>query len=256
MPSSKAVQENQELTRKQLPLPPGHVPTYRKKDVPPGLMTRQKLADRLGVHVSTVRLRESLGEIRPSAYTAKGWVLYDETVLVQWAQPSKRGLPGRAAPTQHSTLEYTSEDAVKVFRALNAGKDAITTVLETGVHPRVVEAAALDWARMNAGFLMTKEYLDIINKLPLEGNFPVTTPEGLIELLRGAAADVACTTCGLRTRSVCTPCMNKKVRDKVREVVTKLERSGVDEPDDEPTDSVAAVPPVPAPSEATPDPAT
>lgn len=215
MPASNVSDENRELTRKSSESADPSKEGVNTELCPSGMLTRPMLAARLGVSEGEIRRRERAGQVVPVARNTRGWNLYDETTVAKAKKLVPR-VPSLGGATATSVM-YTPEEAVLVFEALNAGKDAITTVLDTKVHPLIVEAIAKDWARLTGALVITKDVLDEMNKLTsLEGVFPIRDALGLLDVMKLAALDMSCMSCGTRSREVCQMCAKRQVRQAAR----------------------------------------
>lgn len=221
MPTSDDPKKNPALTRKRAEPP---VIGVMNPSGIPGMLTRNQLAQRLGVSGSEIRRREQTGELVPTAKHPAGWNLYDENAVAQARRPKQR----RAGVDAVERSTYSPEDAVTVFKMLEAGKTLVQTVLDSNLHPNIVEAVALDYARMTGTLLIPQFFMDQINKLTLEGTFPIKDAPGLLEVMELAANDLSCTSCGKRSRSVCGVCVKVTVRDALREERVRVKATEAD----------------------------
>lgn len=224
--------------------------------IPAGLFTIGELAIQTGATEKKIRYLHATRRILPTATSAKrDWLLFDR-VAIETIRESLKPLPNflpemtRVDPTtpekdpkalkkskvkpyepktfrtlRASTLRaeiggpkvaYGKEDCVRCFRLLEAGKSLVQIVLETELHAAVVSSINDDYANMKAAIVVPKAALDVINKLPLDGTFPVRDATHLLEILESAVADLACEQCVKRKRAVCTGCARDQVRAALR----------------------------------------
>lgn len=170
---------------------------------PGRLLTRNEAAAVIGVSPSEIRRREVTGALRPTQRNDKGWVMFEEADVL--AQASVASAARRSA---EPTEPYTSEEAAKVFDALDAGKTLVQCVKECLVLPSVVVLLAEAYAMLTGALFLKKQTMDAINVLPLEGTFPLKNEKDLLDVLVTASADT-CKTCSNRARVLCKPCALK-----------------------------------------------
>lgn len=178
-----------------------------------GLLTRSQAAAILGVSVSEVRRRESIGQLHPHQRTANGWVMYTPQEIAK-SQEFVTVVPHNHRLTRKSNDLYTPEEASKVFEALGAGKTLKQCVIELRIMPLVVQAISEVYKTLESdgGIFLTKKTVSAINLLPLEGTFPLTDEAGVLEILKTAAADV-CKGCNSKARVYCRPCSTKRIHE-------------------------------------------
>lgn len=179
-----------------------------------GYVTMRELASVTGLARTYLIAMEKEGVFRP-ALLGIGATLYfkkDETVARLEEQkilrPSALRKNGAANGTG-SYVAFTGEQAAKVFEALEEGLTEIQVVMKKGIHPKVVSEAAIEYHRLKQEIIVTRDRLKIINALPLDGNFPITTADELVDLLRGCAVETSCEQCRKRPRVICEPCSLK-----------------------------------------------
>lgn len=170
---------------------------------PGRLLTRSEAAAVIGVSPSEIRRREVTGALRPSKRNEKGWVMFEEEDVL--AQASTAGARRRSA---EPVEPYTSEEAAKVFNALDEGKTLVQCVKECLVLPSVVLLLAEAYALLTGALFLDKATVDAINILPLEGTFPLKGQKDLLQVLVTASGDT-CKTCNVRGRVLCKPCALK-----------------------------------------------
>lgn len=174
------------------------------------LLTRGALAKALGVSIQEVQRRLRVGSLVP--HTHRGtepvftYAQYEEQRMLS------RKRMNQAAPSTAAAVEYSGEDASVVFKALREGKTLDDIVIEASVHPLVVRAAAEAFAQLRGGLFVSAACMSELEKMPIDGEFPVQGDVQLIEMLRGALIDTACSECRKRKRKVCLACAKSLAR--------------------------------------------
>ena len=172
-------------------------------------MSRAGLAKAMGVSLQEVQRRMRVGTL--VAHTHRGG-----EPLFTYNQLEEQRMLSRKKVSQANpgtvTIEYTGDDASVVFKALREGKTLDDIVVDHSVHPLVVKAAAEAFAQLRGGFFVSSESSRDLEKLPIDGEFPVQTGTQLVEMLRGALTDVACSECQKKTRKVCLACARNLAR--------------------------------------------
>jgi hypothetical protein len=191
-----------------------------------GLLTRGEASRLLGVTLFEIRRRERLGHLKPVAKEpTHGWDLFRESDVKASCnvEPAKRGRPRKVreednkAPTMASSPRafasaerYVMDDAaVKAFEMLTDGDSLIEIVQAVRIHPRKLEQIAKDFARLQGAILLDKAQVDAINKLPVEGDFPLETSEAIFDAIRLALQEGTCESCHKSLKKVCRPCGRK-----------------------------------------------
>lgn len=164
----------------------------------PGFLTRDELAGQLGVSVHEIRRREGKGMLAPVKRLSRGIPLYSPETVDN--QPKKR----KTTFDTDRTL-YTSDDGKKVFALLASKTTLVEIVLSTGFHPATVQSIAEDYAEMSDAIILTRDNVTKINRLTLDGNFPLTNGDDLVSVLE-TCAETRCTNCNKRSKSICTYC--------------------------------------------------
>jgi len=117
---------------------------------------------------------------------------------------------GEGQPTLPPVVEYSVEEGMMVFERLQRGVLPTAIFLETRIHPTVIQRIAQDFINMSGGIVIPQSILDKMNILQLEGPFPISCPDDLLEVLERAARERRCRTCKKNTcSSMCTPCVTK-----------------------------------------------
>lgn len=175
------------------------------RHVPVGMVTRERLATYLGYNRSEIRRRESMGEIRPVGQNGQGWALYrlsdfpDSVRRQTRQQPKARSVIGAVA--------YTAEEASLVFAELEKGTPLAVIVRDKHVHPEVIEGISRIYAKLTGALFLSAASVEELNKLPFEGTFPLTDEQGLMTMLRNAAAESACVSCLKQPKAICRRCV-------------------------------------------------
>jgi hypothetical protein len=170
----------------------------------PGMLTRAQVATRLGISLAEVKRRERVGLIEPAAVNAKGWHLYASTQL-DYIRNCTANASQRRRLGERDAIAYSGEEAAQVFAALDSGLALKECVKRFAIHPSIIEAIAAAWARLDEGLFVSGEVMSELNRLPLNGTFPVTGDRELLNILKDAATEL-CVQCGSRARQVCAQC--------------------------------------------------
>lgn len=174
-----------------------------------GLLTKPAFAKRLGVGIKELNRRIRTGSLREFK-KSRGALLFhpdqvEEQKLLTRTRPN--------AKKEHlDTVEYSGEEAAVVFRALADGKSLHDIVVGTELHPVVVEAASRAYAKLRNGLFIGGGELAEIEKLPIDGEFPVQSGLQLVDMLRASLLDNACEECKRKARKVCLACARNLAR--------------------------------------------
>lgn len=181
-----------------------------------GYVTMRELASATGLARTYLIAMEKQGVFRP-ALLGVGAVLYfkkDETISrleeQKLLRPSAIRSPGMhrghgATPY----LPFSGEQAAQVFDALEEGLTEVEVVVQRKIHPRIVSEAAIEYRRLKGEIILTRDRIKTINALPLDGSFPITTADEVVDLLRSCAVEMSCGQCRKRARVICEPCSLK-----------------------------------------------
>lgn len=178
-------------------------------------MTRQQMADAVGVSSSTIVRLEQRGLIQYAGKSKRGWFLFDESQIeevksrLQMRIPKERDSSSPAASLRNSsTTNFDADVAARVFKELEKRKHPVDIVMELDIHPDVVKSIFLSWKDLRGGLYIPQPVMDKINALPLEGSWPSKTAEELLENLRASAAATLpqCLRCKKEDRVLCKGC--------------------------------------------------
>lgn len=172
------------------------------------LLTRGQLAQKLGVSFQEVNRRLRVGSLKPHMKRGKEPLFHVGQLEEQRMLSRKRS----AEPGKEVQIDYTGKDASTVFKALRDGKTLDEIVVEHAVHPLIVKAASDAFAQLRGGFFVSSDSARALEKLPIDGEFPVQTGEQLIEMLSTALEEAACEECQKKTRKVCLACARNLAR--------------------------------------------
>lgn len=175
-----------------------------------GLLTKAALAKRLGVGIKEINRRIRTGSLREMKRVRGALLFHPDQVEEQKLLTRTR--TNVAKKEQLDTVEYSGEEASTVFRALHAGKTLHEIVIENTLHPAIVEAASRAYAHLQGGLYLTGKYMAELEKLPIDGEFPVSGGEQLVEMLREALTETACAECKRKARKVCLGCARSLAR--------------------------------------------
>lgn len=172
------------------------------------LLTRGQMAQRLGVSIQEVQRRLRVGTLKP--YMKRGKEpLFHTGQLEEQRMLSRRRT---AEPGKEPVVDFTGKDASTVFKALRDGKTLDDIVVDYAVHPLIVKAAAEAFAQLRGCLFVSSDRLRDLEKLPIDGEWPVQTDTQLVKMLREALTEAACSECKKRTRKVCLACAKSLAR--------------------------------------------
>jgi hypothetical protein len=138
------------------------------------LFTRPQVCDTLGVTPEGLRMREEAMCMRMTRKDSRDRPCYRESEI-RLLEPAI----------------YSADMASKVFAALDSGTALNVIVVQLGVHPTMLRIIQAQWLEMKATFVVTPEVARKIGELPLSGEFPITSGEGLLEVLTENIALIA-----------------------------------------------------------------
>jgi hypothetical protein len=171
----------------------------------PGYLTREQVALSLGVTVFEIRRKEQAGILKPALRVGRGQCLFTEDQVL-YLKGEKQKVDLARKQRAHSPGAYTAEEAKTVFTLLGEGKSMGEIVLSVGIHPWKVKVIAEMFQELTGCMYVSKKSLDTINSLKgLDGNFPITKEEELVEVLL-ACDSKGCSMCGRRAKSICKAC--------------------------------------------------
>jgi hypothetical protein len=193
------------------------------------MMDRKEFARRVGLTVQGVRYREKVGLLKPAKkgtglYAGRRGTFADKAFYTQEQvererrrqREDKKGRPAKSVP-----VYATSHECRVVFEALARGMTVRDIVREYGIHYEAVMLLADKYSIADGGIFLRPEEVDAINKLPLDGCFPVKTGADIVALLEEASRE-KCEECVKRPRRYCRTCVtrvaNKLARDLIEEI--------------------------------------
>jgi hypothetical protein len=180
------------------------------QETPPGMLSRDEAATRLGVTPQELRRRQRTGQLKPAKRGDRGKVYYrvqDIEALVATMRDKPDGnmmTPGMAA------ISYTGEQASMVFAALREGKSIDECIIDLKIIPAIVKALALEYASIKGALFLPGDVVTAINRLPLDGPMPITKAEEVLAVLT-RAADPKCVECDKRYPILCKHCVNSAI---------------------------------------------
>jgi len=187
------------------------VPPYAERTTE--LFSSSKIMELTGCSRSEMMGLISRGLIRAVDKTRQGWALYGEDalrVVVDFRRRSKKKKTESEMPLPD--LNYSATNALIVFKMIKDGMSFEDIVLKSKIHPRMVRGIVREYQNLAGAIVVYKEFVDKINKLPLNGTFPITDGEGIFDVLNLAADDSRCATCQRNPKSShCSACERKKV---------------------------------------------
>lgn len=187
------------------------------------LLSRGEAARVLGVSKPMIILYEKTGRIRPVKTDDNGWSWYRAQDLLALKAHKKierakvverlkeRDEKRERVHAEHSpTFEiYATDEALRVFEALDEGLDLVECVKACKVHPLRVRAIAQERAALRGEMLLSTSHMHELSKLPLEGSFPFEKAEDLILAICKLAGEHTCEVCEKRKAAVCGNCIEK-----------------------------------------------
>lgn len=165
------------------------------------LVTRAELAAFVGVTEEYIRRKERLGLLKPEKRGKQNQPFYNKEA----AANVLRGRPGEVKWSGFNKVPYQAADAKRVFGLIRKGTSLFDIVMELEMHPDMVRTIAHDSAEMEGGLIVSGSIMRTINSLDLDGNFPLTSGEDLLDLLQGCS-DKSCSHCGKHPKSICKQC--------------------------------------------------
>lgn len=171
-------------------------------------LTRGQLAQRLGVSVQEIQRRLRVGSLKPHLHRGKEPIFHSGQLEEQRMLSRRR----TAEPGKEAVIDFTGRDAATVFKALREGKALDAIVIEHAVHPHIVKAAAEAYAGLRDSLFVGPEIVRELEKLPLDGEFPIRTGNQLLDMVRDALTEAACVECQKKTRKVCLACSRSLAR--------------------------------------------
>lgn len=185
-----------------------------KKAKSSNYVTKEEAQDLLGITAGDLKRRIQVGDLRTSEQydpkLGRTVVLVSQEDIDFCLMHAKK--TAEAAPSPSLADRYTPDDASKMFAALKANKSVEDCVIELKIHPRAAMAIKRAWDDVRGQVTFTREQLDKIEKLGLDGEFPIEAPEQLMSVLESAAAEKACVTCKAKPGVMCRGCAKKEVR--------------------------------------------
>lgn len=174
---------------------------------------------------------EQSGVIKPSMVNEHGWRLYSHTLVDEILSKRKSAQQQLGAPRLGAVSSTFSDDqAQRVFKMLKDNARLEDIVIETGIHPSVVRSAAAEYSAFTGMIIVSKEGLDEIHQLPLEGELPLTDERMIIDLIKHYAVS-KCTSCRKRSPlSICLACLREKSAKKQNAATAASSTSPADAP--------------------------
>lgn len=174
----------------------------------PILLTREQACEMLGNRPADLTRLIKRGDLRTAtAYGAKGTrpveKIYEEDILFLIQHAKKTAAD---APSPSFADRYTPEDASRMFAALKSDTSVEDCIISLKIHPRAALAIKQAWDEVRGAVTLSREGLARVEKMGLEGTFPITTSEELMEVLENAGQERACSTCRKRPASMCRSC--------------------------------------------------
>ena len=186
------------------------------------LLSTGEAAIAMGLSKSEFKRREARGVYVPTYVAVNGWHFYSPEYLASLPGygSTAKDTPGRLRTDAKSDISsavsikkngYASEEASRIFQALDDGmssRDIVKTLL---IHPDTMKVVYEAWKQLGTmeggGIQISAKTLEAINELPLPGSYPVTTEEQLLANLRQASKDTpTCNSCQKLPCRICLAC--------------------------------------------------
>lgn len=201
----------------------------RVKGVTPAhMLTQQEFLERSGLSARDFRMLVHRRRLLAIATSPGGWTLYDAADVdrVRLLRNGGGHVSTISGINQHGAVDYSIEDGKKVFDLLQKGVRHDAIFMQTSIHPRVIEAIVVDFARMSRTIVLSKEILDQINELPIDGvTLPVTSGADVLQAIAVALRTQRCQACKKLPRShQCVGCTRAAID---RTVPPKLAANGI-----------------------------
>ena len=200
-------------------------PPEIKRQISGQALSARAAADLLAISLSELK-RRSLDGIYPFYVDKKGWRWYSEATLRSLStvvvpervngrallREEKKRLeasgtyPVNVRP-QEPAVVYDQEIAAKVFARLKKGEPTVDIVIELSIHPEIVDEIAKVYQRMSKTLHLDNAHRTALEKLPLQGELPITDGDHLIRVLtQSLLAPNPCVSCGHDKARVCARC--------------------------------------------------
>jgi hypothetical protein len=123
-------------------------------------------------------------------------------------------------------------------------------VLLVGLHPTVFDSIYREYKKLSGSVLVSEEIMAEINKLSLDGDFPVKTGEELLAVMKLAAGDPKCALCKQRPpQNICNKCAQANFQRRMQQRAALQNGAATTEESATATVNGAHEKPAPAPSE-------
>lgn len=185
-------------------------------------MPRAGLAKALGVSLQEVQRRLRVGSLVPHSHRGSE-PLFTYGQLEEQRMLSRRRTTAAQGP---APVEFSGDDASIVFKALREGKALDDIVIDSSVHPLIVRAASEAFAQLRGGLFLSAEHMREIEKMPIDGEWPVQGAKQFVDMLRGVLEETSCEKCKRKARKVCLVCARNLARK--GKVATAAEEEEVD----------------------------
>lgn len=198
------------------------LPSGRLMKIPHGFLTSKMIEEQTGLTSSEIRgyIRRNL--LKGADKNSQGWMLFsieDVNRIVRLKDRSELKKAGnRIRPTKlspassDSKMVYSVDEGVSVFTMLRSGLAVDEIFLKTKIHPGVIHTIIKDYELLTKSIILSRAKVDELNKLSLEGNFPLATADDVVEVMKLAAQGRLCPTCTKRPHSdQCERCTRHRV---------------------------------------------
>jgi len=197
---------------------------FLDRAIPEGFILRSQLLKATGLTEGKLKTLELQGLVKYDKKSTQGWALYNEetvakiirlrkTIRKQKTKATEAGFQQARYPAACRKIKasYSPEQGRKAIRMLEKGLNPIQIVTELGLHPTIVYTIIRDYTLIKGGIWIPGDVMETLNKVPLEGIFPITTAEGILELCITASNELLCKKCKVKRRpNQCKGCLGIK----------------------------------------------
>lgn len=196
------------------------LPSGRLLKIPAGYLTQRMISARLGLPDQEIRRYVQRGVLKSTMLNSQGWALYKEEDVEGLARFKKKEddkkagfrvrVPRMGPATAETKMVYSVDEGLSVFALLDAGTPIHQIFQKTRIHPSVIHTIAKDYELFTKSILIPREMIDKMNELSLEGNFPISSADDVLGVMRLAAEGRQCPDCQKRAHAQrCERCIRR-----------------------------------------------
>jgi len=178
-------------------------------------LTRSELAKLLGVSYTQARRLELTGAIAKRKTGKKKESLFLESEARELLHKKELRQASRLGPASEP---IAGSVAARAFVAFDRGKSQADVVIDEQLSPTIVRALFLEWSDMRGIFLLTRAQVHEIEKLGLDGSYPIEDGAHFVRNLREVAEQMdVCVGCKKAPRRICLACSDYRCGEIIRE---------------------------------------